>query len=360
MKINIKKPKISVVMSVYNGEKYLKEAVMSLINQTFADWELIAVNDCSTDSTREILEEYARIDERIKVYNNETNLKLAKSLNKGVQNASGKYIARMDCDDISLPERLEKQYRFMEENPDISLSSCRFFTLKNGVYSSGGGGTRCDFEAVKAMLLVSNPILHPGVIAKSRALKSFPYDENLTCTEDLELWTRMAKNGLKLGILDEYLVIYRLHDKQITYTTYERQKLEVMEIEQKYHGSLLERIDEKTADFYINGVYFREKTDIKKLCDFFGKIRVVNKKKNAFRRDCISYAFLEILAEYKRHGVGSFDIIRGLLHINPVFLAHEMKARKKRAEKDAKKCIETAEKNGLDVNFLSFEMRKMQ
>ena len=112
---DLKTPEISVIMSVYNGEEYLESAIESVMNQTFKDWELIVINDCSTDSTAEILDRLAKKDERIKVHPNEVNLRLPKSLNKAISLCSGKYIARMDADDICLPERFEKQYKFMEE-----------------------------------------------------------------------------------------------------------------------------------------------------------------------------------------------------------------------------------------------------
>ena len=165
------KPDVSVIMSVYNGETYLREAINSVINQTFKTWELIVINDCSTDSTAQILEEISSLDERVKVHPNEVNLRLPTSLNKAISLCEGKYIARMDADDICLPDRLEKQFKFMEENPDVDLSSCRFMTVKNGVYSSGGAGGRCDSKALRAMLLVSNPLLHPGVIAKAEVMR---------------------------------------------------------------------------------------------------------------------------------------------------------------------------------------------
>ena len=133
-------PKISVIMSVYNGEDYLAEAIESVLGQSFEEWELIVVNDCSTDRTGEILQQFALRDARVKVVTNEINLRLPSSLNKALLLANGKYIARMDADDICLPERLEKQYLFMEQNADVALSSCRFMTLKNGVISSGGCG----------------------------------------------------------------------------------------------------------------------------------------------------------------------------------------------------------------------------
>ena len=127
-----KEIKISVIMSVYNGEEYLREAIDSVLKQSFSDFELIIINNCSTDHTGEILARYASLDARVKVHTNEVNLRLPSSLNKAISLAEGKYIARMDADDICMPDRLEKQYDFMESHPDIALSSCRFMTLKNG------------------------------------------------------------------------------------------------------------------------------------------------------------------------------------------------------------------------------------
>ena len=217
-------PKISLIMSVYNGEDYLAETIDSVISQTFTEWEFIIINDCSTDNTSKILAEYGSKDERIKVHTNETNLRLPSSLNKALSLAEGKYIARMDADDICMPDRLQKQYDFMGENPNVDLSSCRFFTLKNGVYSSGGCGGKNDDISIKALLLVTNPILHPGIIAKADVIKKLGYDKNFTCTEDMELWTRFVLSGKKVEILPEYLMIYRLHDKQITETTLDKHR----------------------------------------------------------------------------------------------------------------------------------------
>ncbi|MBQ4516013.1 MAG: glycosyltransferase [Clostridia bacterium] len=339
------KPDISVIMSVYNGETYLKEAIESVINQTFKNWELIIINDCSTDSTAEILAEFEARDERIKVHPNEVNLKLPTSLNKAISLSEGKYIARMDADDICLPDRFCKQFKFMEENPDVALSSCRFLTVKNGVYASGGAGGRCDNKALRAMLLVSNPILHPGVIAKAEVMKKLNYDTTLTCTEDLELWTKMAMENQKMAILPECLLIYRLHDKQITSTTLERQHTEVLKIQQKYYGTLLKVMDEEMQNFYISGIYFRENTDINKFLEY-AKWLKSNAVKNFDKKD-INYVLFEILAEYKRHGVSKADVLKAMLTFNPCFLAKEIIRRKKAAKKDITKCFKVANNIGL-------------
>ncbi len=338
-------PCISVIMSVYNGEAYLKEAIESVINQTFENFELIIINDCSNDSTGEILADFARKDERIKVHTNEVNLKLPASLNKAVSLCRGKYIARMDADDICLPQRLEKQFKFMEENGEVALSSPRFLTLKNGVYQSGGAGGRCDNDALRAMLLVVNPILHPGVIARAEVMKKFSYDTRCTCTEDLDLWTRLAMENQKMEILPEVLLIYRLHDKQITGTTLERQHTEVLKIEQKYYGTLLSEMDEKMKEFYISGIYFKENADIKKFIGFAAWVRKHSREN--FSKNSVNYALFEILAEYKRCGISKKDVLRAMLHFSPCFLAKEMIRRKKEAKKDIEKCMKVAKDLGL-------------
>lgn len=340
-------PEISIIMSVYNGEDYLAETIESVIAQTFKNWELIVINDCSTDGTGALLESFAKKDERIKVHTNEVNLRLPKSLNKAISLSCGKYIARMDADDICLPNRFEKQYKFMEENREVDLSSCRFLTLKNGVYASGGCGGRCDNDALKAMLLVMNPILHPGVIAKAEVLKKINYDETLTCTEDLELWTRLVMKNKKLQILPEYLLIYRLHDKQITSTTFERQHTEVLKIENKYYSSLLCEMSEEMQGFYISGVYFKENADIDSFCAFAKWLRKNNK---SFNKNALDYALFEILAEYKRCGIAKKDIVRATLKFSPAFLAKEILRRKKAAKRDIEKCFALANELGLKRN----------
>ena len=340
-------PEISMIMSVYNGEDYLSEAIESVVNQTFKNWELIIINDCSTDSTAEILAKYEAMDNRVKVHTNEINLRLPSSLNKAMTFAEGKNIARMDADDICLSDRLEKQLNFMEENSDVALSSCRFMTLKNGVISSGGCGGKCDNESVKALLLVTNPILHPGIIAKAEVIKELGYDKNFTCTEDMKLWTRFVLAGHKVEIMPDYLMIYRLHDKQITETTLAKQHREVVAIQKQYMAELLEPMSVEQEEFYISGIYFRDSKDINKFISFFIWLKSVNRKTKAVKEDALNYAMFEILAEYKRRGIGKASLIRGMLAFGIKFLAKEIPDRKNRACKDGLKCIENANKIGL-------------
>ncbi|TXJ00169.1 MAG: glycosyltransferase family 2 protein [Neisseriales bacterium] len=114
-------PIISVVMPVYNAEKYITEAVESILNQTYSDFEFIIIDDCSTDSSYQILQKYAEKDKRIRIFRNDTNRKQAYTKNFAIKLAKGKFIAFMDADDISLPARFTKQVTFMESHPDIGV-----------------------------------------------------------------------------------------------------------------------------------------------------------------------------------------------------------------------------------------------
>ena len=343
-----KAPLISLIMSVYNGEDYLAEAIDSVLNQTFTEWELIVINDCSTDSTAEILNSYAEKDSRVKVHTNEVNLRLPSSLNKALSLAQGKYIARMDADDICLPQRLERQYAFMESRPQVALSSCRFMTLKNGVISSGGCGGKTDADSIKALLLVTNPILHPGIIAKAEVIRGLGYDKTFTCTEDMELWTRFVAAGHTVEIVSDYLMIYRLHDKQITETTLDRQRGEVLSIQRKYMAALLSPMTEEQEAFYINGIYFRKNIDIHQFCAFYRWAVRANRQTKAVGNESLKYALFEILAEYKRKGMPKKDLLKAMLAFGPAFLVKELPARKKRARLDGLRCIEAAKTIGLE------------
>ena len=119
--MNKQAPKITVLMSVYNGERYLRESVDSILNQTYTDFEFIIIDDGSTDSTQSIIEEYSAKDKRIITMQNNQRIHLTKSLNLGLKKARGVYIARQDADDISLPERLQTQITYMENNEDIGI-----------------------------------------------------------------------------------------------------------------------------------------------------------------------------------------------------------------------------------------------
>ncbi len=203
-------PIVSVVMPVYNGEKYLNVALNSILTQTLTDLELIVINDSSTDLSRVILEEFAHHDARIRFYDNEKNLGLPTTLNRGLELARGEYIARMDQDDISSPERLEKQVQYMQTNLDVDVCGSWAELIRDRAseiwkYPTG-------HAEIFARMFFENTLIHPSVIMRSSALHQFglSYDGSATHFEDYDLWSR-ALPLLRFANIPEVLLQYRLH-----------------------------------------------------------------------------------------------------------------------------------------------------
>lgn len=204
-------PKISVIMSVYNDEQYLSKSIESILNQSFSDFEFIICDDYSTDKSRDIIEEYANQDDRIIFFRNEKNLGLATSLNKCIKHAKGKYIARMDSDDISLPNRFEVEYNYLEENPDITVVGCKCHCIDENdkIYKEFQihSGNVSFYDAIKKAQTI-----HPTTMMRKDALLSVDgYTVNsLTLrAEDYDLWCKMTKKGYKIFNLDTILLLYR-------------------------------------------------------------------------------------------------------------------------------------------------------
>lgn len=205
-------PRVSVLMAVYNGEKYLREAVDSILQQTFTDLEFIIVDDGSTDTSFEIIQSYH--DPRIRLLRNEQNLGLSLSLNKGLDQARGEYIARMDCDDISLPERLTKQVALMDSDPKVGVCG----TWAKDIDHTGkaiGERQRLVAERLEYYYWIPSPIIHPSAMIRSIILKNLRYDCQVEA-EDFDLWLRVVGAKYKLCNLAEYQLLYRVHDESIT------------------------------------------------------------------------------------------------------------------------------------------------
>ena len=211
-------PMISVVMPVYNGEKYLCEAIDSILKQTYTDFEFIILNDGSTDRTEEIILSYD--DPRIVYVKNKENLQIVKTLNKGIALAKGKYIARMDADDISLPERFEKQIIYLEKNEhvDALFGFVQYMDEAGNALASEWAADRkfATKRAIEEVLPEQNVLAHPTLMAKSALLKQYRYRECAKKSEDYELWLRFAADGRTIEKLQETLLYYRIHGASIT------------------------------------------------------------------------------------------------------------------------------------------------
>jgi len=211
--------KVSVIMSVYNGEDYLQESIESILNQTFSDFEYLIIDDCSTDNTWEMLSQYAEKDPRIILVKNSENLGLTKSLNKGLTLAKGEYIARQDADDISLPQRFEKEVKVLDEQPDCVLVSCNIQLIQGRNQKVIEVMNRsCPPELVDWYLLFYNHVAgHSQVMyRRSNVITLGGYSEQWLYSEDYELWCRFAKSKKKIVILPEILLTYRRHGQNIS------------------------------------------------------------------------------------------------------------------------------------------------
>lgn len=200
-------PKVSVIMSFCNDEKYIGEAVKSILEQTFSDFEFIIINDASTDSSEEIVKEFA--DKRIKLIKNSKNLGLTKSLNIGIREAVGEYIARMDADDVCLPQRFEKQVKFLDGNRRTALVGCWVEFIDPEGKSEGIKKFPTDFQDIKKILISYLPFRHPTLIIRKKALDEVGfYDESFKYAQDYELILRTAKK-FPVANLPEVLLKYR-------------------------------------------------------------------------------------------------------------------------------------------------------
>lgn len=209
-------PKISVILPVFNAQNYIKESIKSILNQDFKDFELIIVDDGSTDDSLSVIKSFN--DSRIRLISRD-NKGLVKSLNEAIEAAKGEYIARMDADDISMPDRLSKTLAYMQQN---SLDLCGSFITK--FHSNGGGYDSCEHEKltkhytkdanIKVALCYSNPLSHPSIMAKASVLKQNPYPNEKA--EDLALWCALAQKGIKIANIPQSLLKYRIHQEQIT------------------------------------------------------------------------------------------------------------------------------------------------
>ncbi len=220
------KPLVSVLIPCYNVENYVVESISSIMDQTYTNLEIVVINDCSTDSTLQKLQELAEEDSRIKIYNNETNLKLIKTLNKGIELCTGKYIARMDADDISFPERIEKQVLFLERSTDYDVVSTMFYTFRTGKSKHNLYVNPKTHEELQAYLLFRSGICHPAVMIRKTLFTELGlrFEEEYLHVEDYALWSK-AIYCTKLANIGEPLLYYRVHESQVS-TLNEKKQIE--------------------------------------------------------------------------------------------------------------------------------------
>jgi len=214
---NKKSPRVTVLMPVYESAPYLREAIDSILGQTFSDFELLIMDNASTDDGPAIVASYQ--DPRIRYVRNEENLGLPASLNRGLKLAKGEFIARMDSDDRSVSDRLERQVSFLDKHSDIGICGGHIIKIMQGKrflvkYP-------LSHEDIRVSLLFNSSLAHPTVMIRRSVLDEgrFSYSENIGNSEDYELWTRITAQ-VQSANLDRVLLEYRCHDSQLSTENY--------------------------------------------------------------------------------------------------------------------------------------------
>lgn len=232
-------PRVSIVLPTYNGERFLKQSVQSIINQEFTDWELIIVNDCSTDNTPKIIKEFASQDSRIKIINNKTNKKLPASLNIGFASACGKYFTWTSDDNIAQPNWIGTLVNVLESDKTVSMVVADMDYIDENDNSITTASERYPNRNVKQLAYICNvgaAFMYRKTVADMIGL----YDESTFCAEDYDYWCRIALNG-KIKYIPNNIYRYRRHGGSLTETKKEQQIAKTVGINKKYYAEFISK-----------------------------------------------------------------------------------------------------------------------
>ncbi len=265
---------VSIVLPTYNGEKYIKESINSILEQTYQHWELIIVNDCSADNTLSIITEYKNKDSRIKIINNINNYKLPKSLNIGFREVCGEYYTWTSDDNIFKKNAIETMAEYLEENQNIDLVSCKY----DEIDESGKFLRAIDRHNKRDLFrfLRRNIVGACFMYRKSIADIAGEYDETMFCAEDYDYWCRIALAG-NVKFLPYNLYQYRINSGSLSATRKKLVKEKILEVREKYVVPIMQKLnynDKKQIQTLIK-LYLRDKTEtvwLKKCIDIDDRI----------------------------------------------------------------------------------------
>ena len=254
-------PKVSIIMTVFNTAPYLKEAIDSILNQTYGDFEFIIVNDGSTDSSEEIILSYA--DKRIVYLKNERNIGLVGSLNLGLGLAKGEYILRMDSDDVSIRNRIEIQLEFIENNEDCFLVAGSFIYVNSEGVPLSKDIAEMTNTQITSSFPYHNPIHHPTVMFRN--LGNIHYREKAHLCEDRDLWFRLYQKGYHFHRLSNIVLEYRIHSSSVSMSKQRLQKAFISKVNEWYferHKTGSDSYDVFDKDAFINSIKTSDSNDL--------------------------------------------------------------------------------------------------
>ena len=273
---------ISIIMAVYNEETYIKDSVKSILNQSFKNFELIIIDDGSIDGTTQIINSFN--DSRIRLIKNEENLGLTKSLNRGLKVAEGKYIARMDADDIALPDRLKVQFNYLEKELDVGVLGGQAIQFYDDNFKKVLKHKVTSFKEIKATLFCNNPMIHSTIMIRKSILveNNITYDETMKASQDYEMWIRLS-SYTKIVNLSNILILYRLRNNSITHTSKGYLKQRHIYIFEKVLNQIKLELSKDEINEYaeaILGMNRDVKVDFNSLDNILRKIVDNNKERN--------------------------------------------------------------------------------
>lgn len=214
--LNTKEPLVSVIMAAKNVEKYISEAIDSVINQTYKNWELIIVDDGSNDTTLSIINDYTKNDSRIKIIHNEKSVGQAFARNTAVKNSSGDFLAILDADDIAMPDRITEQVHFLENNPNVSAIGGHAEIIDDNGKSLGIKRKALNIDAIRFSLLLQNQFIHSTMMIRRGVFNKFGgYDNNFIYAEDYDLWSKIIEKNIVLNI-DKVVSKFRIQPGSVT------------------------------------------------------------------------------------------------------------------------------------------------
>ena len=277
-------PEISVVMPVYNCEAFIRESVESILTQSFTDFEFFIIDDASTDRTVEIIKEYT--DARINLIIKPKNTGYTDSLNMAIKLAKGEYIARMDADDISMPQRLAVQYEYLKKNNDILVLGSHYKIIGSGVEVR----LPVTSEEAKLVALMHVPVAHPTVMMPKKLFTEHElyYDKNFEPAEDYDLWCKVLQIG-KIENIDEVLLQYRHHSQQESKVKYEK----ILKVDVETRLSQLEKLISFsgksydilfTIDVMTKVLFYVNKPTLKKIRSLLNDLYEANKMKSIYNQ----------------------------------------------------------------------------
>lgn len=300
---------ISVIMPVYNVKDFIQDSICSILNQTVTNFELIIIDDCSNDGTAEIIESILNFDDRISIFHNSKNMGLVYSLNYGLMKARGRYIARMDGDDISHPRRFENQIAYFERNTDVIL--CGTWTRNFGK-NNYEWHVKDNRKELKYRMMFHPVLAHPSFMFRRELFENngLLYNFDFFLAEDYAFAVESLRFG-NIGVLQKERLRYRVHDKQISYQNYAKQKNIMMNVRKK----LIEQMDLNMSidDLKVLGhIGSDEKIDtFDQLFNLYNKVvLIINKNASSCT---LKKVFLDEFALYAIHNRKLIYIVRLLL-----------------------------------------------